>query len=162
MDATVPVDEDAYNHWIEFSGGLPTLQQKKWITSTVLNKIESAADIAKRYNIQRKYINILVQRMRKRSYLRKLPGRPRVLDAESQQKIETSIVDMTCENDDHLTSAIKEEFVATRLRLGKVDAVDDNTDVVDPVKISRRSLKRYLTRFHPGVFEASDAHSAVV
>lgn len=75
--------------------------------------------------------------MRKRSYLRKLPGRPRVLDAESQQKIETSIVDMTCENDDHLTSAIKEEFLATRLRLGKVDAADDNTDVVDPVKISR-------------------------
>ena len=69
--------------------------QKKWITSRVLNNIESAADIAKRYNIRRKYINILVQRMRKRSYLRNLPGRPRVLDAESQQKIETSIVDMT-------------------------------------------------------------------
>ena len=160
MAAAVVVDEDALNHWIEFSGGLPTLQQKKWITSRVLNKIESAAAIAKRYNIRRKYINILVQRMKKRSYLRNLPGRPRVIDAESHQKIETFIVDMTCENLDNLTSAIKEEFLATRLRLGKDDVAEDDVDAVDPVKISRRSLKRYVTRFHPGVFDIPEAHFA--
>lgn len=129
----------------------PSLEQKEWMVCLVIEKVETAATIARMYNFNRKSLHKMVRRKLRGIPVRFKKGRPRVLDGESHDKVNTSIADNTCGDITCLKQSIRTEFVATRSRRF-ADVVREVEGEEDLTKISRRSLKRYVQRLHPGVF----------
>jgi hypothetical protein len=132
----------------------PTLEQKCWMIDSILQHYETAASCAKKYHINRKSLNKLVRRRLQGHPTCLKSGRPRVLDQISIDSIDATIRENSDTTVDLLKGSISEEFKAsyTRRYPDKPTEVENG---VAPVKISRRSLKRYF-----GSFEASLHHTS--
>ena len=133
----------------------PTLEQKCWMIDAIIEHIETAASCAKKYHINRKPLNKLVRRRLKGHPTCSKSGRPRVLGQMSIESIDASMSENSGISVDLLKGAISEEFQASHHRRYP----DKSTDVGDagpPVKISRRSLKRYLGSFEAGLHQDSE------
>lgn len=136
---------------IDFKVAVPNVVQKQWMVSRIISGVEKAASIARRYNFRRKTLNVLVKRSRQGIPIHLGAGRPRVLDVLSHENIETNIGDQTCASVDDLRAEIKSEFVSTFERRYPARFAE-LADQQNEVKMARRSLQRYISRLHPGVF----------
>ena len=134
-----------------------TLEQKLWMVEKMIQKLETAGSIAKKYHISRKQVHKMLRRRLKGIPVRLKGGRPRVLDPDSHVAIGALIDNNSCCNIDHLKGAIRTEYKASHSRRYPVIVEEDNVDE-DAVKVPLRSLKRYVTRLHPGVFSIPDDH----
>ena len=155
MEAAVPVDESVSVPEFDFRLVQPTLEQKCWMSNRVIDQVETASSMAKRFHFKRVHLNILVQRMRKNKNLYLKGGRPRLLDNISHETIRTSINNFDCNSTDQLEESIKHEFRCTLARKYTPVVVED-VETIEDVNLSRRSVKRYIMRLHPGVFNTSN------
>lgn len=133
---------------IDFREVAATQEQKLWMVNSIINHIETAASIAKRYHFSRDHLNKMVQRRLKGKAVQFKRGRPRLLDDISQRSIDEKIQNVTCTTLCLLKQSIDTEFKATFARRYPTETDDDEPEP----KMSRRSLKRYIFMLHPGVF----------
>jgi transposase len=136
---------------IDFSLVHPSLDQKLWMIDRVTTGAEKVGKIAKRYNFNAKHLQMLVARKRQGKTINARSGRPRVLDEQSHSAITVAIENSTCSSIDTLKFHIKDEFQATFTRQYPLKAellLQEEREV----HISRRSIKRYISRLHPGAF----------
>ena len=136
---------------IDFRNVIPSVAQKQWMVDRIRSGVEKAAGIARRYHIKRKLLNVLAKRSRQGIPIRVAAGRPRVLDTLSHEAIASNIIDLTCTSIDDLRVEIKSEYKSTFERRHPV-MFAELAGQEDAVKIARRTLKRYISRLHPGVF----------
>ena len=140
-----------YHAGIDFREVAPNLEQKQWMVNRIISGVEKASSIARRYHFNRKVLNLIAKRTRHGIPIRLGAGRPRVLDVQSHETIASNIVDLTCTSIDDLKADIKTGYKSTFERRHPEQFVDlVAEDAV--VEVSRRTLKRYVTRLHPGVF----------
>ena len=138
----------------DFRVAKPSLQQKEWMVKMIVQNSETAASIARNYHFNRKYLHKMVRRTLRGIPVRFQRGRPRVIDEQSHSVISASVDDNICVTLLELNQSIGEEFKATHDR--RYENISGGIDADgSAVKISRRSLKRYIHRFHPGVFLAA-------
>lgn len=133
----------------------PTLEQKCWMIDSILEHSETAASCAKKYHINRKSLNKLVRRRLQGHPTCLKSGRPRVLDQISIDSIDASIRENSGTTVDLLKGTISEEFKASHSRRHP-DRPTELENGVAPVKISRRSLKRYFGSFEPGLHNSAN------
>jgi hypothetical protein len=138
---------------IDFRVVVPNLEQKQWLVSRIIYGVEKAGSIARRYHFKRKVLNLIAKRYRQGIPVHLRAGRPRILDAQSYDSIASNIVDLTCTSVDDLRADIKTEYRAS-LERRYPNLFADIAGEENALKISRRSLKRYVSRLHPGVFPA--------
>ena len=136
---------------IDFRNVIPSVAQKQWMVDRIRSGVEKAAGMARRYHIKRKLLNVLAKRSRQGIPIRVAAGRPRVLDTLSHEAIASNIIDLTCTSIDDLRVEIKSEYKSTFERRHPV-MFAELAGQEDAVKIARRTLKRYISRLHPGVF----------
>ena len=149
MEAAVPVNVPDALVGFDFRIVKPSQSQKLSIIERILTKQESAASIAKRCYISRKYLNSLVYNRRQGMSMNSCRGRPRLLDTESRQSICSSIVNFHCESIPQLKIAIDIEAKATFGRRYATFTTPRENDEIES-SVSRRSLKRYIFLLHPG------------
>lgn len=136
---------------IDFRQVLPSLEQKKWMVNRISNGLGKASEIAKRYNIKRKHLNVLVKRNRQGIPVHFAAGRPRVLDIESHDTIDENIGNQMCLCIEDLKTQIKSEYQLSFTRRYP-PLLDHVAEVENDVSVGKRTLRRYVTRLHPGVF----------
>lgn len=134
----------------------PTLEQKCWMIDSIIARKETAATCAKKYYINRKSLNKLVRRRLQGHPTRLKSGRPRVLDEISIDLIDASIRENSDTTVDNLRGSISEEFQASHSRRHP-DIPADLENGVPSVRISRRTLKRYLGNFGSDMLATSNA-----
>ena len=127
----------------------PTPEQKCWMVDIVIQKFETAASCAKKYHINRKSLHKLVRKRLQGLSMRFKPGRPPLLDAISLDSISASIRGKSCSTVSILRRSITEEFQASHDR-----RYPTNQSEEIHAKISRRSMKRYITRLEPALLDA--------
>ena len=138
---------------IDFREVAPNLEQKQWMANRIINGVEKAASIARRYHFKRKFLNLVAKRHRQGIPVHLKAGRPRILDVQSHETIASNIIDLTCTSVDDLKADIKTEYRASFERRHP-NLLAEIPDQEIAVKITRRTLKRYITRLHPGIFSA--------
>ena len=147
-------DENEVPQWengIDFSVVHPTLEQKQLMIDRVTNGVGKIGTLAERYNFSAKHLQILVARKRHGKIINVRGRRPRVLDEQSHSAISIAIENLLCSSSDTLKIYIKDEFQATLTRQFPLKSkllIHENMKT----HISRRSIKRYILRFHPGGF----------
>jgi transposase len=140
---------------IDFGLVHPTLEQKLWMIDRVTTGAEKIGKIAKRYNFNAKHLQTLVARKRQGKTINAGSGRPRILDKQSHSAITVAIENSTCSSIDTLKFYIEDEFQATFTRQYPLKAEQLLLEEKE-VHISRRSIKRYILRLHPGAFQVAD------
>lgn len=129
----------------------PTLEQKTWLVNQVLQKVESASALSKKYHIKRKHLNGMVRQVSKGHSLHLSRGRPLALDEHSHSSIIESISSRACCTLESLKQSINSGFQETLTRNNPelfVELLDDEADL----ELSQRSMNRYILKFHPGEF----------
>lgn len=151
MAAAVPVEVPDATVGFDFRELRPTKCQKEYMIERIVKRHESAASIAKRCHINRKYLNILVHRRGKGMSVNRNCGRPRLLDTESCELICASFGDFQSESIPQLKEAIDIEARATYdRRYAPLLNMIENDDI--EVSVSKRSFKRYIIQLLPGIF----------
>jgi hypothetical protein len=138
---------------IDFRNVVPNLEQKQWMVNRILNGVEKAASIARRYHYKRKVLNLMAKRHRQGIPVHVGAGRPRIIDVRSHETIASNIAELSCTSVDDLKADIKTEYRATFQRRHP-NLFAEIAEEEDALKISRWSMKRYVARLHPGVFPA--------
>lgn len=114
-DAAVVVGDDPLAG-CDFSILGPMLEQKQLMVSMVLQKIETAASVAKKYSYNRKHLHRLVRRHLQGAPIRLKSGRPRVLDSISHDTITATTRNQLCSSEVALNQSIRDEFKASHIR----------------------------------------------
>ena len=65
---------------IDFREIAPNLEQKQWMANKIINGVEKAASIARRYHFKRKVLNLVAKRHWQGILIHLKAGRPRIVD----------------------------------------------------------------------------------